>query len=1138
MCWFYEYTYLKNMKKALLLLLMTLTSSLIYSQATDLLISEYGEGTSGNSKYIEIYNGTGATVNLANYALWRVTNGGTWPEDNYSFTTGTLADGATLVVGHNAGDVPGADEYDTGFCSWNGNDAVGLVKSGALIDVIGTDGADPGTGWDVAGTNNATANRKITRKATICSPNVNWAASAGTNTTDSEWVIGTYSTGSATAGHVVSCAPSCTPVTIATVFPASGPIGTAITITASSGDLTNATATINGTAVTVVSSSTTQLVIEVPSGATSGDIVITDNQPCDVTFSSFTVITNDATNCDFIASFSELFISEVTDASSGSLTYVEIFNATGVTVDMTNYEVRITNNGTFDTDIPLTGTLAHGDSFIFATSVGSGCGSAGGDGSLADQTDVHSGINNNDCITLRKSGVLIDVWGECDGSNWITTAGLGSAGYDFQRKASATAPSTTFSLADWTTVDFDSCDDSYADIETYAGNNPLPVINTQPTVSLAPCDIATSFTVGASEGVVGGNGLAYQWYVNIPGTVGWTALTDGGVYTGATAATLNISSIIGLNGYQYYCQVREDSATCYVASNTVQLDVTISSVWNGTTWTVAPDISKVVVIDADYDTAVDGSFDACSLIVNAGVQLDIKAGDYVNVINDLTVNGDMQVRHEGSFVQVNDNGLVTLGAGGNIDVRKTTATLQDWWAYTYWSSPVVNETVGNVLGASHPNFRFVFNPTNFSDVSPLDGSDDNGDDWTFTGPTTVMTPGLGYTAMGPTVGSYPLTQDIVFNGAVNNGEINAPISMAAHPDEWNLIGNPYPSAIDIDLFIANNSGVVENTVYLWNHRSAPETTNSGPYVYNFDTDDYAAYNSAMGTGTAANSGGAIPTANIASGQSFFIEGRMAGTAVFNNSMRLKTNNDEMFRVASPSVNTLSSNATTNEINKDLIWLNLENDQAAFNQILVGFVDTALNTEDRFDSKKINSRNISFYSLINDKKFVIQGRQALVGDEEIPLGIESKVSGLFTYRIGIGRLSENFTSHDIYLEDKELNILHDLSLGAYTFELDEGLYNERFALVLKRREILDVEEVQVLEQDIIVFDKDNSLTVNSTVRKIQNITIYDMVGKVVTTVKDVNANVFKRTSANLSKAMYLVTVELDNGQEITKKFIKR
>lgn len=50
-----------------------------YSQATDLIISEYAEGTSFN-KYIEIYNGTGDSVDLTGYELWRVSNGGSWPE--------------------------------------------------------------------------------------------------------------------------------------------------------------------------------------------------------------------------------------------------------------------------------------------------------------------------------------------------------------------------------------------------------------------------------------------------------------------------------------------------------------------------------------------------------------------------------------------------------------------------------------------------------------------------------------------------------------------------------------------------------------------------------------------------------------------------------------------------------------------------------------------------------------------------------------------------------------------------------------------------------------------------------------------------------------------------------------------------
>ncbi len=174
--------------------------------ATDLFISEYGEGTSGNNKYIEIYNGTGAAVDLTNYRLQKIINGGNWSEGTHNFTHTTLGDGETLVVAHS--DVPNADEYANSFCSWNGDDAVGLAKntgSWTLIDAIGTDGADPGSGWDVAGTSNATRNHRLTRKEEVISPNADWAASAGTSESNSEWVVSAYSTGPANEGHTMSC---------------------------------------------------------------------------------------------------------------------------------------------------------------------------------------------------------------------------------------------------------------------------------------------------------------------------------------------------------------------------------------------------------------------------------------------------------------------------------------------------------------------------------------------------------------------------------------------------------------------------------------------------------------------------------------------------------------------------------------------------------------------------------------------------------------------------------------------------------------------------------------------------------------------------------------------------------------------
>ena len=182
-------------------------SFLSFGQATDLIISEYAEGTSGNSKYIEIFNGTGADVDLAGYRIWMISNGGNWPESSINLT-GILANNDTYVIANNATDVPGADLYN-GTVTWNGDDAVGLAKDIAtvwtLIDAVGTDGTDPGTGWNVAGITNATANNKLIRKATVCSPNTNWAASAGTDAASSEWEVSAYATGAAVNGHTNSC---------------------------------------------------------------------------------------------------------------------------------------------------------------------------------------------------------------------------------------------------------------------------------------------------------------------------------------------------------------------------------------------------------------------------------------------------------------------------------------------------------------------------------------------------------------------------------------------------------------------------------------------------------------------------------------------------------------------------------------------------------------------------------------------------------------------------------------------------------------------------------------------------------------------------------------------------------------------
>ena len=184
-----------------------------FGQVSDLIISEYAEGSS-NNKYIEIYNGTGSSVDLSDYEVWKIANGGSWAESTLSLS-GTLADGAVYIVSHASADQTILDVGDVTWsqANWNGDDAVGIAKdSGSgtfvLLDAIGEEGSDPGSGWDVAGTSNATANHTLVRKPTVCGPQTNWTTSAGTNTDDSEWTVYASNTWDHIDSHTASCAGS------------------------------------------------------------------------------------------------------------------------------------------------------------------------------------------------------------------------------------------------------------------------------------------------------------------------------------------------------------------------------------------------------------------------------------------------------------------------------------------------------------------------------------------------------------------------------------------------------------------------------------------------------------------------------------------------------------------------------------------------------------------------------------------------------------------------------------------------------------------------------------------------------------------------------------------------------------------
>ena len=1554
---------LKNLISAAILLCSIFSS---YGQATDLIISEYGEGSSGTSKYVEIYNGTGAAVDLTNYTLWRISNGGTWPEATRIFTATTLADGSTIVIANNATDTPGADEYDVGFCSWNGDDAVGLAKLGALIDAVGTDGVDPGSGWNVAGTLNGTANNRLTRKSTVCNPNTNWTTSSGTNTSDSEWTVISYTTGSANTGHTASCAsvsptitvtpasltgldyvfglgpsaeqtftasganlvndvtgnitltapanfeisstsgsgfsgsvtlpqvsgtvasttiyvrlvtglaintygasnitadssgattqnvavsgevtaviggscselfiseyiegggsnkyieiynPTASAITLTGVYdiqiyvngsstgstpialsgsiaaygvfilenssealgvtadqqsgsltfngddaialrnlgsiidvvgqigvdpgtqwtgtvctqgtadgtlvrkstiqvgdtngsdsfdpdvewtcanindvsnlgthtsdcavvsptiivstngltslnyvagsgpsaeqtftaegtnltaniiltaptnfeisttsgigfgssvtltqvsgtvatttiyvrlassllintytgnltatstgattqsisfdgevtcipthtitsfaPTSGPVGTEVTITGT-GFTVGSTVDFDGTLATVTYVDATTLITEVPAGAISFFITVTEGGCSLNSASNFMVLSdNGCVGGTIPTGWSDLMFTGIYDDPVSSCHYFELFNPTASDIDLSTYTIGFDNNFTYGSVVPtsgftggsitLSGIIAAESTFMVQVSSSGVCNTC--NTIIPDLTFANGGINIDDRLVLLNGASIQDVWQNHSSrpSYDITYVD----GYIYSRDVLSTAPSTTFDLTNWSTNGTESC------FGFALSSAILPTVNTQPVDAIG-CSSA-AFTVSATAG--SGGTLTYQWKYNDGSAIGWTNVISTSFSPGSiTGETSNSITITGfdLDGYQFYCEVTED-VSCSVSSNAAQV-TTETTTWNGLTWSVLPTISTAVIIDGIYNTGTNGSFSACSLTVNTGFRLTVSNASYVEVENDVTIDGTIVVETQGSLVQNNDAGLFTVNSGGGASVNKTTAILNNWYEYTYWSSPVLGETIGVGLAASSINRRFWFNAQNYLDATAETGNDngtaagqdhvdDNGDDWQYATAGSVMTPGVGYAA---TQSSSALTQyNYTFTGPFNTGVVTVPVyrnDAELSDTNSNFIGNPYASAIDVDVFFNTNAqtlnvnGALDGVIYFWSHNTAPSNTANGNQDENFALSDYAMIN---GVSEAAGGDGVIPTRNIPSGQGFFTSFADAANStivsgtiktsdvVFNNSMRVTSGNSQFFKT--------SEKNKTKSI-KNTIWINLTSNNGVFNQLAVAYVEGATNENDGpyFDARKSIPTGIGaiIYSLIDGEinKFAIQGKDAnsLNLKEKFNLGFKTSINIPTQYKLSIAKLSgEFFNNNTVYLWDKLFDTYHNLTAFDYEFTSEVGEFNNRFEIVFKDGS----QPINNLNSDELVIFELNDGNVQFSVNDeltIESILITDILGRTIT-VFEGNSYTHTLNLSNLGTAVYIAKVKLTNGQVIVKKSIKK
>ncbi|GAA1151586.1 ExeM/NucH family extracellular endonuclease [Ornithinicoccus hortensis] len=146
-------------------------SAPVAPQAEGLIISEYIEG-SGFNKALEIYNGSAAEVDLADYVIQGYQNGSA--QVSYTrYPEGTLQPGEVHVVAH-ADWALGDDLVDqTLDLQFNGDDAVVLAtagEDGVVVDSIGQVGVDPGTRWGTPP--ETTMDATLVRNPDVCAGDV------------------------------------------------------------------------------------------------------------------------------------------------------------------------------------------------------------------------------------------------------------------------------------------------------------------------------------------------------------------------------------------------------------------------------------------------------------------------------------------------------------------------------------------------------------------------------------------------------------------------------------------------------------------------------------------------------------------------------------------------------------------------------------------------------------------------------------------------------------------------------------------------------------------------------------------------------------------------------------------------------
>ncbi|WP_040281170.1 GDSL-type esterase/lipase family protein [Psychroserpens damuponensis] len=475
-----------------------------------------------------------------------------------------------------------------------------------------------------------------------------------------------------------------------------------------------------------------------------------------------------------------------------------------------------------------------------------------------------------------------------------------------------------------------------------------------------------------------------------------------------------------------------------------------------TTGTIDVFIGKgTYIINADENVVVN------DLNVSLNGSIIIEEGGSITVNGNLINNGNLTLESisnkysslivEGTSTgNVNYNRHINNAAGANTttssnDLISAPVTGQSFGDFRSENSNIPSGTING-----DPAFLFgTYNPATGNYVYYSPNEDSN-----------ILSAGIGYVS-GSSDGS-----DFTFVGNVETSSINASI-VSGGVNDWNLIGNPYPSYLNAQDFLNNlsNSGLIDE---------------SAIGIYGYD-------GSALDGWSILNLATTNASTIIAPGQGFFVNAETSGDIVFTPSMRRVGNDDDFIqgRNANPlTYLKLKINSSNKEYHTDFYF----NDHAS------------LGLDPGYDAKIWDATppNFSLYShLLQDNVGSPIALQAFnsndVSDLIIPLGVHANANESLSFSILESTLPNTI---NLYLEDNLNNEVTLLNNSEYIINpLEQISGTGRFYLRLESNQ-LNISE-QPLEKLIIYANQTNNTI--AVIGQLQNQThykLYDVNGRII------------------------------------------